>query len=402
MNKKPHINIGTIGHIDHGKTTLTVAITYILSKLIKNNKIKNFIDIDKAPEEQLRGITINISHIEYETNKYHFSHVDCPGHEDYIKNMIIGSSQMDVAILVVSAVEGPMPQTKEHLLLIKQMGIKNLIVFINKEDQVEDSEFLDLIEEELKDLLNLYKFEYKNIIFLRGSALKVIEELKKNNKINKNNKWLNKILELINVMDNLNLPKRNIIDKFLMPIEGVFSITGRGTVVTGKIERGIIKLNEVVDIVGIKDNIIKTTVIGIEMFNKILEKGEVGYNVGLLLRNINKSDLKRGMLVSKINSIKLYSVFIAQIYFLKKEEGGRVKPICIGYKPQFFIRTASVTGTLENIIKNNLNTKMVLPGEIANVKINLLYKLGLEENFSFSIRESKKTVGAGIILKLIK
>lgn len=391
-NKKPHLNIGTLGHVDHGKTTLTSAITLYLSKL-NNTKPKTYNEIDSAPEEKARGITINTSHIEYETDLRHYAHIDCPGHSDYIKNMIIGAAQMDGAILVVSAVDGPMPQTKEHLLLAKQIGVSNIIVFLNKKDLVEDEELLELIELEIRELLE--KSGFSNSIILQGSSLKALENIEQGNL---NNEWVLGIKRLIEAVDTkIVIPSRNLKSPLLMPIEDVFSITGRGTVVTGKIERGSVAVGSLVSLMGFNINK-NITITGIEMFQKELTEAEAGYNVGILLRGIQKTEVKRGMVLATPNSIELYSTFEADVYILLPEEGGRKKPFFEGYKPQFYFYTADVTGTVGlSLIKSTL----VLPGDKTTLKITLISSMALEKGFRFTIREGGKTIGAGIINRLI-
>lgn len=401
IRTKPHINIGTIGHVDHGKTSLTSVITKVLSLLNKNTKAKSYKDIDSSKEEQIRGITIKTTHVEYETSKRHYAHIDCPGHSDYVKNMIIGAAQMDGAILVVSASEGPMPQTREHILLAKQIGIQKLIIFINKEDLVQDTEILDLVELEIKDLLNEYGFTDPNIPCISGSALKASEALQsKSNTLDINNIWISKILSLINLMDTyINVPPRSETLPYLMSIESIFSIIGRGTVVTGRVERGIIETNDTVELIGYFTNKL-VNVISLEMFQKTLSKCIPGDNIGVLLRGIQKSELKRGMVLAKPNSIKAYDLFEAEVYILKSEEGGRKKPFSIGYKPQFFIRTVDITGTIIKIISSTTTDilSMVLPGDKVCLEIKLLYKIALEKGVRFAIREGGKTIGAGIIL----
>eukprot|EP00918_Siedleckia_nematoides_P042486 GHVU01092762.1.p2 GENE.GHVU01092762.1~~GHVU01092762.1.p2 ORF type:complete len:406 (-),score=35.40 GHVU01092762.1:4519-5736(-) len=400
IKNKIHLNIGTIGHIDHGKTTLTLALQNYLA-IYFNKKIKSFSDIDSSIEEKKRGITINTTHIEYETDKRHYSHVDCPGHADYIKNMITGASQMDCAILVVSAEDGIMPQTKEHILLAKQIGINNIIIFINKIDKINDEELIELIELEIKELLEQHNFKL-DILFVKGSALKCVEDLK-NNKLNST--WVKNLKELIDVMDNIPQPIRNLNKPFLMPIENIISITGRGTVVTGKIEQGSIVPNTSVDIVGF--GIYKTIIVNsIEMFQKSLDKGEHGDNVGLLLKGINKNEIKKGMVLSKVNEIKDYSIFEAEVYILTPEEGGRKKPFFEGYKPQFFFKSINVTGTIVKLLSSiNIsenNKKMIIPGDLIKIEIHLLYPLAINCNLNFAIREGGLTIGAGVISKIIK
>lgn len=401
IRTKPHINLGTIGHVDHGKTSLTSVITKVLS-LLNNTKAKSYKDIDSSKEEQIRGITIKTTHVEYETDKRHYAHIDCPGHADYVKNMIIGATQMDGAILVVSAAEGPMPQTREHILLAKQIGIQKLIIFINKSDLVTDTEILDLVELEIKDLLNEYGFTDPNIPCIYGSALKASEALQNmSNVLDVNNIWISKILDLINIMDTyIPVPARSENLPYLMSIESIFSIIGRGTVVTGRVERGIIRINDTVELIGYFTNKL-VNVISLEMFQKTLSKCIPGDNIGVLLRGVQKSELKRGMVLAKPNSIKAYDNFEAEVYILKSEEGGRKKPFSIGYKPQFFIRTVDITGTVTKIISNIITSdtpSMVLPGDKVCLEIKLLYKIALEKGVRFAIREGGKTIGAGIIL----
>lgn len=394
---KTHLNIGTIGHVDHGKTTLTAAITFYLSK-INNTKAKSYSDIDSAPEEKTRGITINTSHIEYETFIRHYAHIDCPGHADYIKNMITGAAQMDGAILVVSATDGPMPQTREHLLLAKQIGVPNIIVFLNKVDMIDDNELLELVELEIRELLNIYGFNGDSVTIIKGSALKALEFIEKNNL---KNEWVDKLEELIKALDTvIPDPKREIHKPFLLFIEDVFSITGRGTVVTGKIERGKIKLNDTVNILGF--NLLKTTtVIGIEMFQKTLNIAEAGDNVGILIRGIQKNEVRRGMVLAEPSTILIYSKFEAEIYILSASEGGRSKPFFEGYKPQFYFYTIDVTGRIE-FIANPKKPEMVLPGDKVKLLVTLMYSIALEKGMRFAMREGGKTIGAGFITKLIK
>nr|QDC33675.1 elongation factor Tu [Neospora caninum] len=395
--QKPHINIGTIGHVDHGKTTLTAAITYVLAK---NNqaKLKTYNEIDCAPEEIARGITIKTSHIEYETAIRHYAHIDCPGHADYIKNMITGAAQMDGAILVVSAVDGPMPQTKEHLLLAQQIGISNIIVFLNKIDLIDDNEILELVELETRELLDKYNFS-SNTPIITGSALKALDV--SNNSIS--NIWTDKIYELLTALDSyIPLPKRDLDKPFLLAIEDIFSITGRGTVVTGKIERGSVKLGDTVTMLGF--NISKNVVvIGLEMFQKTLEIGEAGDNVGILLRGIQKTEVKRGMILSKPLTMTLHSIFKADVYILTVAEGGREKPIFEGYCPQFYLYTINITGSIKFASETKeTNTKMILPGDRVKLTVTLIYSIAIEKGMRFAIREGGRTIGAGIITDIIK
>jgi len=387
--KKPHINVGTIGHVDHGKTTLTAAILQYLIGQGKAAQNKSVDQIDNAPEERERGITIATAHVEYETDKRHYAHVDCPGHADYIKNMITGAAQMDGSILVVAATDGPMPQTREHILLAKQVGVPAIVVFLNKCDQVSDPELINLVEEEVRDLLKKYQFPGDEIPVIRGSALKALE--------NPKGEESKCIQELLDALDNyIPEPVRDTDKPFLMPIEDVFSIEGRGTVVTGRIERGIIKLNEEVEIVGIKPTQ-KTVITGIEMFNKSLDEGRAGDNAGLLLRGTKKEEVERGQVVSKPGSITPHTEFEAEVYVLTKEEGGRHKPFFKGYKPQFYMRTTDVTGEIEILG----GAEMVMPGDTVQLKVKLIAPIALEEKSKFAIREGGKTVGAGVVTKII-
>jgi elongation factor Tu len=399
---KPHLNIGTIGHVDHGKTTLTSAITATLSTL-GNTTLKKYEDIDSSKEERARGITINTAHVEYSTENRHYAHVDCPGHADYIKNMITGAAQMDGAILVVSAVDGAMPQTREHILLARQVGVKHLVVFLNKADQVDDSEILELVELELREILDNYGFNSDKIPFISGSALLAFEAVIKNPKIKKGeNVWVDKIFELMNNIDNsIPTPEREIDKSFLMSIEDVFSITGRGTVATGKIERGIINIGDSVELIGFSE-VKNTKVIGIEMFQKTLDKGIAGDNIGILLRGVQKNDVLRGMVLAKPNSIFAYTNFEAEIYILTKNEGGRHTSIVKGYKPQFYLRTTDVTGQILNLSSNNKDIEFGIPGDNITVKVELISPVAIESGMRFAIREGGKTVGSGIITKINK
>lgn len=385
---KPHLNVGTIGHVDHGKTTLTSAITKVLSK--KNNaEYIAFDSIDKAPEERQRGITIALAHVEYETDKRHYAHIDAPGHADYIKNMITGAAQMDGAILVVSAADGPMPQTREHILLARQVGVPAIVVFMNKVDMVDDKDLLDLVEEEVRELLTKYEYPGKDTPIIRGSALKALEGDATAEK---------SIEDLMEAVDTfIPQPKRDLDKPYLMPVEDVFSIKGRGTVVTGRAERGKVKVNDNVEIVGIRPKTTATVVTGVEMFRKQLDEGQAGDNVGLLLRGIEKDDVERGQVVAAPGSIKPHTEFEAEVYVLTKEEGGRHTPFFTGYKPQFYFRTTDVTGeaTLPE------GTEMVMPGDNTNVKVKLIGPVALEEGLHFAIREGGKTVGAGVVTKII-
>ena len=387
---KPHVNVGTIGHVDHGKTTLTAAILGVLNAKGMTAQHKGVDDLDKAPESKARGITIATAHCEYESEKRHYAHVDCPGHADYIKNMITGAAQMDGAILVVSAADGPMPQTREHILLARQVGVPAIVVFLNKVDQVDDPELIDLVEEELRYLLKKYEFPGDEIPIIRGSALKALE--------NPSDETASKpVMDLINTLDTyIPEPVRQTDKPFLMPIEDVFSIEGRGTVVTGRIERGIVKINDEVQIVGLRETA-KTVVTGIEMFNKQLTEGRAGDNAGVLLRGTKKEEVERGMVLAAPGSITPHTEFTAEVYALTKEEGGRHKPFFKGYKPQFYIRTTDVTGevTLPE------GTEMVMPGDTVNLTIKLICHVALEEKMSFAIREGGHTVGAGVVTKII-
>lgn len=399
---KPNVNIGTIGHVDHGKTTLTAAITAVLST-IGGSQLTKYEEIDDAPEEKTRGITINTSHVEYETENRHYAHVDCPGHADYVKNMITGAAQMDAAILVVSAVDGPMPQTREHLLLAKQVGVPKIVVFLNKEDQVEDKELLEVVEMEIRELLSKFDFDGNNAPIVSGSALKALSEVQGNPNVKKGeNIWVDKIFELLAKIDEyVEIPVREIDKPFLMSIEDVFSISGRGTVATGRVERGVAKIGDLVDIIGILPTR-QTTITGIEMFQKTLDIAEAGDNVGILLRGLQKTDVLRGMVLAKPSSIKAFNKFEAEVYILKKEEGGRHTPFFVGYRPQFFVRTLDVTGKVTKILsENNELVEMVLPGDRVKLEIELIHSVAIEEGMRFAIREGGKTVGAGVITKLI-
>jgi len=389
---KPHVNVGTIGHVDHGKTTLTAAIlhTLVLKGLISSEKAVD--QIDSAPEEKARGLTISVSHLEYESENRHYAHIDCPGHADYIKNMITGAAQMDGAILVVSGPDGPMPQTREHILLARQVGIPSVIVFLNKTDQVDDPEILELVESEIRELLNKYEFPGDETPIVRGSALKALAATSVDDEA------IKPILELVKALDEfIPEPVRDIDKPFLMAVEDVFSIEGRGTVATGRIERGAVNANEEVEIVGIKDTT-KTTAVSVEMFNKILDRGEAGDNVGILLRGTKKEDIERGQVLAKPGSITPHTEFDTEIYVLTKEEGGRHTPFFKGYKPQFYIRTTDVTGDVEL----PEGTEMVMPGDTVTLKVKLIVPVALEEKQRFAIREGGRTVGAGVVTKIIK
>ncbi len=388
---KPHVNVGTIGHVDHGKTTLTAAILHALKLSGKNVKEKKVDEIDSAPEEKARGITIALSHNEYETDKRHYAHIDAPGHADYIKNMITGAAQMDGAIIVVAAVDGVMPQTREHILLARQVGVPRIIVFLNKCDMVDDPELIDLVETEVRELLTKYEYDGDNAPVVRGSALKALDAT------SADDEHVKKILDLTKALDEyIPEPQREVDKPFLMPIEDIFSIEGRGTVVTGRIERGKVKVGEEVEIIGLKDTA-KSTVTGIEMFNKSLDEGIAGDNAGVLLRGIKKEDITRGQVLAKPGSVTPHTEFEAEVYILKKEEGGRHTPFLTGYKPQFYIRTTDVTGevTLPEA------TKMVMPGDTISFKVKLVAPVALEEKQRFAIREGGHTVGAGVVSKIV-
>lgn len=392
---KPHLNVGTIGHVDHGKTTLTAAILKCLKAAGKKAQEKTVDQIDSAPEERERGITIAIAHVEYETDSRHYAHIDCPGHADYVKNMIVGAAQMDGAILVVSAADGPMPQTREHILLARQVGVPSMVVFLNKIDTVEDKELIDLVEEELRDLLKKYDFPGDKIPIIRGSAVQALECGCGKEDCEK----CGSIIKLIKAIDeNIPEPKRDVDRPFLMSIEDIFSIEGRGTVVTGRIERGKIKLNEEVEIVGLRDTI-KTVVTGVEMFNKSLDEGICGDNVGLLLRGTKKEEVERGQVLARPGSVTPHKEFEGEVYILTKEEGGRHTPFFKGYKPQFYIRTTDVTGDVVNL---PVGTEMVMPGDTVNLGIKLIQPIALEEKQRFAIREGGHTVGAGVVTKILK
>ncbi len=401
--KKEHANIGTIGHVDHGKTTLTAAITLSLAASGKA-KARKYEDIDAAPEEKARGITINTAHVEYETDNRHYAHVDCPGHADYVKNMITGAAQMDGGILVVSAADGPMPQTREHILLAKQVGVPSLVVFMNKEDQVDDEELLELVELEIRELLSEYDFPGDDIPIVSGSALKAVEALTANPNIAKGeDKWVDKIYDLMEQVDSyIPTPEREIDKPFLMAVEDVFSITGRGTVATGRIERGEIKVGESIEIVGIRDTR-STTVTGVEMFQKTLDKGMAGDNVGVLLRGIQKDDIERGMVLAKPGSITPHTEFEGEVYVLTKEEGGRHTPFFKNYRPQFYVRTTDVTGTIRDYTADDGSAvEMVMPGDRIKMTVELINPIAIEQGMRFAIREGGRTIGAGVVSKILK
>ncbi len=387
---KPHVNVGTIGHVDHGKTTLTAAILHSLNLAGKQVRLKSVDQIDNAPEERARGITIALSHNEYSTDKRHYAHIDAPGHADYIKNMITGAAQMDGAILVVAATDGVMPQTREHILLARQIGVPKVLVFLNKVDMVDDPELVDLVEEEVRALLDKYEYDGKNAPVVRGSALKALEAT------SQDDQWVKKILELADALDTyIPQPERDVTKPFLMPVEDIFSIEGRGTVVTGRIERGKVKVGETVEIVGLKDTA-STTVTGIEMFNKSLDEGIAGDNAGVLLRGLKKEDITRGQVLAAPGSVKPHTDFECEVYVLKKEEGGRHTPFFAGYKPQFYVRTTDVTGD----VTLPAGTEMVMPGDTVKLTVKLLAPVALEEKQRFAIREGGKTVGAGVVTKI--
>jgi elongation factor Tu len=386
---KPHVNIGTIGHVDHGKTTLTAAITKVLSETYGGEAV-DFSNIDKAPEERERGITISTAHVEYETETRHYAHVDCPGHADYVKNMITGAAQMDGSILVVSAADGPMPQTREHILLSRQVGVPYIVVFLNKCDMVDDEELLELVEMEVRELLSEYDFPGDDTPIIHGSALKALEG---------DAEWAKKIVEMFEIIDEyIPEPEREIDKPFLMPVEDVFSITGRGTVATGRIERGIVKVQEEIEIVGLADEPRRVVVTGVEMFRKLLDEGRAGDNVGVLLRGVQRTDIERGQVLAKPGSVKPHTKFEAQVYVLKKEEGGRHKPFFTGYRPQFFFRTTDVTGS----IALPEGTEMCMPGDNVEMTIELIAPIAIEEGLKFSIREGGRTVGAGSVIKIVE
>ena len=388
---KPHLNVGTIGHVDHGKTTLTAAILNVLHRAGKVASVKNVDDIDKAPEEKARGITISLSHSEYESDSRHYAHVDAPGHADYIKNMITGAAQMDGAILVVAATDGVMPQTREHVLLAKQVGVPKIIVFLNKCDMVPDKELIDLVEEEVRELLTKQGFDGANAPIIRGSGLKALEASGIDDEYSK------AVLDLVNALDTyFPIPQREVDKPFLMPVEDIFSIEGRGTVVTGRIERGQIKVGDEVEVVGLKDTA-KTVVTGIEMFNKSLDSGMAGDNAGILVRGLKKEDITRGQVLAKPGSVKPHTEFEGEVYILKKEEGGRHTPFFTGYKPQFYIRTTDVTGE----VTLNPGVEMVMPGDTVTFNVKLVAPVALEDQTRFAIREGGKTVGAGVVTKII-
>jgi elongation factor Tu len=399
---KPHVNIGTIGHVDHGKTTLTAAITATLSTL-GGAVLKRYEDIDAAPEERARGITINTAHVEYETENRHYAHVDCPGHADYVKNMITGAAQMDGAILVVSAADGAMPQTREHILLARQVGVKRLVVFLNKADQVDDPELIELVELELRELLQSYDYPGDEVPFVSGSALLAFEAVTANPQIKKGeNVWVDKIFDLMDAVDSyIPTPEREIDKPFLMAIEDVFSITGRGTVSTGRIERGMILVGDTVELIGLGETK-TTTVTGLEMFQKTLDKGMAGDNIGILLRGLQKGDVLRGMVLAKPGSIKPHTKFDAEVYILTKDEGGRHTAIFKGYRPQFYVRTTDVTGQISEFTSEGEQIEMVMPGDNVNMRIELIAPIAIENGMRLAIREGGRTVGSGLVTKIIE
>jgi len=386
---KPHVNVGTIGHVDHGKTTLTAAITTVLAKRVEGNTLRSFDSIDNAPEERERGITIATAHVEYETDSRHYAHVDCPGHADYVKNMVTGAAQMDGAILVVAATDGPMPQTREHILLARQVGVPYVVVFMNKVDLVDDEELLELVEMEVRELLDSYEFPGDDIPVIQGSALGAL---------NGEEQWEDKIMELMQAVDDyVPTPERDTEKPFLMPIEDVFSITGRGTVVTGRVERGILKVGDTIDIIGMQEEKQTTTVTGIEMFRKLLDQAQAGDNAGVLLRGTKKDDVERGMVLVKPGSVTPHKEFECEVYVLSKEEGGRHTPFFKGYRPQFYFRTTDVTGDIEL----PEGVEMVMPGDNTQFKVKLIVPVAMEQGLRFAIREGGRTVGAGVVSKIL-
>jgi elongation factor Tu len=400
---KPHVNIGTIGHVDHGKTTLTAAITMTLAAT-GGAKAKKYDEIDAAPEEKARGITINTAHVEYETPARHYAHVDCPGHADYVKNMITGAAQMDGAILVCSAADGPMPQTREHILLARQVGVPKLVVFLNKQDQVDDEELLELVELEVRELLTSYDFPGDDVPITIGSALLALEHMVANPATKRgDNEWVDKIYTLMDTVDAyIDTPVRDIDKPFLMAVEDVFSITGRGTVATGRIERGKVKISEEIEIIGIRDTR-KATVTGLEMFTKTLEEGMAGDNIGVLLRGIKKEDIERGMVLAKPGSITPHTQFEGEVYVLSKEEGGRHTPFFTNYRPQFYVRTTDVTGTIKGFTSDDgAAIEMVMPGDRIKMTVELIHPIAIEQGMRFAIREGGRTVGAGVVSKIVK
>ncbi len=398
---KPHVNVGTIGHVDHGKTTLTAAMTFVAAKVYGGGtELKDYNDIDNAPEEKERGITINTSHVEYETEKRHYAHVDCPGHADYVKNMITGAAQMDGAVLVVSAADGPMPQTREHILLARQVGVPYIVVFLNKTDQVDDPELLELVEMEVRELLNKYEFPGDDVPVLMGSALKALEKVTANPEgVDPEDADIKPIIQIFEALDShVPEPKRDTEKPFLMPVEDVFTITGRGTVCTGRIERGIVNVSDEVEIVGLNHATKKTVITGVEMFRKELDQGMAGDNAGLLLRGTKKDEVERGQVLAKPGSITPHKKFEAQVYVLKKEEGGRHKPFVTGYRPQFYFRTTDVTGTIT--LKEG--QEVIMPGDNTEITVELIYPVAMEDGLRFAVREGGRTIGAGVVSKIIE
>jgi len=388
---KPHVNIGTIGHVDHGKTTLTAAITLILNKRFGTGEFISYDNIDKAPEERERGITISTSHVEYETQKRHYAHVDCPGHADYVKNMVTGAAQMDGAILVVSAADGPMPQTREHILLSRQVGVPKLVVFLNKEDQVDDPELIELVEMEVRELLSEYEFDGDNTPIIVGSALKALEE--------PDGPWADKVIELMDAVDEwIPTPTRDIDKPFLMPVEDVFSITGRGTVATGRVERGVLKVQDKIQIVGLADEPRDVVCTGVEMFRKLLDQAQAGDNIGALLRGVQRNEIERGQVLAKPGSITPHTKFNAEVYVLTKEEGGRHTPFFNGYRPQFYFRTTDITGQIDL----EAGVEMCMPGDNSRFIVELIHPIAIEEGLRFAIREGGRTVGSGVVTSIIK
>jgi len=386
---KPHVNVGTIGHVDHGKTTLTAAITFVLNKRFGSGEFISYDNIDKAPEERERGITISTAHVEYETDARHYAHVDCPGHADYVKNMITGAAQMDGAILVVSAADGPMPQTREHILLSRQVGVPKIVVFLNKEDMVDDPELIELVEMEVRELLSEYEFDGDNTPIVVGSALKALED--------PDGEWGDKIVALMKEVDEyIPQPERDIEKPFLMPVEDVFSITGRGTVATGRVERGIVKTGDNVEIVGLTEEARTVVVTGVEMFRKLLDEAQAGDNIGVLLRGVQRTEIERGQVLAKPGTIKPHTKFDSEVYVLSKEEGGRHTPFFNGYRPQFYFRTTDVTGNIQ--LEEGI--EMVMPGDNARFSIELITPIAMEEGLRFAIREGGRTVGAGVVTKV--
>ncbi|HCQ20748.1 MAG: elongation factor Tu [Aphanizomenon flos-aquae MDT14a] len=399
---KPHVNIGTVGHVDHGKTTLTAAITMTLAAM-GQAVAKGYDQIDNAPEEKARGITINTAHVEYETASRHYAHVDCPGHADYVKNMITGAAQMDGGILVVAATDGPMPQTREHILLAKQVGVPSLVVFLNKQDMMDDEELMELVELELRELLSSYDFDGDNIPIIKGSGLQALQAMTANPKTQRGeNEWVDKIYELMDAVDSyIPTPERAIDQPFLMAVEDVFTITGRGTVATGRIERGVVKVGDTVELIGIRDTR-STAVTGIEMFKKSLDQGMAGDNAGVLLRGLKKEDIERGMVIAKPGTIKPHTQFEGEVYVLTEKEGGRKTPFFAGYRPQFYVRTTDVTGTIKAFTSDDgKDVEMVMPGDRIKVTVELINPVAIEQGMRFAIREGGRTIGAGVVARIL-